>query len=174
MKRRFKAQQCIFEASTSTLRCSMCTRQGWKEAWKCNRCVRTIGRTSVFAQAHDVDVFVSCTTSIVKPGFRSYDFSGGLLKMALGCSDRKLQELLCDEAGFLVDNKVQRLLSTVPKEQGEMMKVHNIMKVLGVVDGQTFDSLVSAISSDGAVAADAVKVALVHPNDVVVRLKVCA
>mmetsp|Transcript_25965 Transcript_25965/g.49353 ORF Transcript_25965/g.49353 Transcript_25965/m.49353 type:complete len:664 (-) Transcript_25965:177-2168(-) len=84
---------------------------------------------------------------------------------------QKLQELLCDEAGFLVDNKVQRLLSTVPKEQGEMMKVHNIMKVLGVVDGQTFDSLVSAISSDGAVAADAVKVALVHPNDVVVRLK---
>ena len=85
---------------------------------------------------------------------------------------KKLQETLCDEAGFLVDQKVQRVLNTVAKEQGDMMKVHNILKGLGVVDGQTFDALAAALSADPNYKPDNVKLNLVHVNDVILRLKV--
>eukprot|EP00976_Prorocentrum_cordatum_P011840 238579-Prorocentrum_minimum.AAC.1 len=49
-----------------------------------------------------------------------------------------------------------------------MMKVENILKALGVVDGTTFDALAAALSQG---ALDGVKVQLVHPNDVVLRLR---
>jgi hypothetical protein len=52
---------------------------------------------------------------------------------------KKLAELVCDEAGFLVDAKVQRLMENATKEEGKLIKVENVMKALGVVDGPTFD-----------------------------------
>ena len=77
----------------------------------------------------------------------------------------ELLTLLTDEAGFLVDAKALKLLAGVPKAQGELMKVNNIIKALGVVDGPTFDTLVGCLTSGGGDGE------LVHANDAVARLR---
>lgn len=85
---------------------------------------------------------------------------------------KALLDMLCDEAGFLVDIKVQKALESCSKEEGNMLKVESILKALCVGDGPTFDSLAQILAADSTVpaAADA-RLVLVHPNDVVVRLK---
>mmetsp|Transcript_7426 Transcript_7426/g.8564 ORF Transcript_7426/g.8564 Transcript_7426/m.8564 type:complete len:657 (+) Transcript_7426:326-2296(+) len=80
-------------------------------------------------------------------------------------------EMLCDEAGFLVDMKVQKLVDSVPKEEGNQLRVDSILKALGVSDGATFDSLAQALAKDGSIPTEMVGMALVVPSDAVARLK---
>ena len=103
--------------------------------------------------------------------------------------------LLCDEAGFLVDAKARGMLEKLPKDEAGLIRAESVLRSLGIADGSSFEALMDALSADStiemrakgmtavartmaseggrqdAAAAAGVGVLLVHPDDVVRRLK---
>eukprot|EP00802_Teleaulax_amphioxeia_P007750 Tamp_07758.p1 GENE.Tamp_07758~~Tamp_07758.p1 ORF type:complete len:602 (-),score=252.65 Tamp_07758:636-2417(-) len=45
---------------------------------------------------------------------------------------RRMFTLLCDESGFLVENKVRKLVETIPRTEGDRMKIESILKALNI------------------------------------------
>ena len=45
---------------------------------------------------------------------------------------KHMLEMLCNEAGFLVEGKIQKLLEPLPSDEQNLLKIDSILKVLGV------------------------------------------
>ena len=103
---------------------------------------------------------------------------------------RKLQEpgyfgalqLLCDEAGFLVDSKAHKMLSGLPKHGEEglthsdqgLIQAGSVIRALGVTDGASFEALMAALTvaeAEGSQSMGGGELTLVHPADAVTRLR---
>ncbi|KAJ3317271.1 hypothetical protein HDU93_004127 [Gonapodya sp. JEL0774] len=56
---------------------------------------------------------------------------------------RRVMDILCDEAGFLVDSKLQVLLRSVPHEEQSLLKLDCIFKALGVETVSDIERLAS-------------------------------
>ena len=103
---------------------------------------------------------------------------------------RKLQEpgyfgalqLLCNEAGFLVDSKAHKMLSSLPKhgEEGPthsdqgLIQAGSVIKALGVTDGASFEALMAALTvaePEGMGSQTMAELTLIHPADAVTRLR---
>jgi dynein regulatory complex protein 1 len=54
---------------------------------------------------------------------------------------KRMFTLLCDQAGFLVENKVRKLIDTIPRTEGDRMKVESILKALSVTNEQDIEHL---------------------------------
>ena len=84
-------------------------------------------------------------------------------------------QLLCDEAGFLVDSKAHKMLASLPKHQDEqLIQAESVVKALGVTDGASFEALMSALSVDepeGLGSQSMSDPRLIHPADAVTRLR---
>eukprot|EP00052_Salpingoeca_macrocollata_P023217 m.203750 g.203750 ORF g.203750 m.203750 type:complete len:662 (-) comp21985_c0_seq10:109-2094(-) len=80
---------------------------------------------------------------------------------------KKALNLLCDEAGFLVDGKLSALLEPLEKKAQSMMKLDSIFKALGVENEEDVFRLASYFVQPGA--ADTPE--LIHANDVNVALR---
>lgn len=85
--------------------------------------------------------------------------------------------LLCDEAGFLVDSKAEKMLSGLPADENGQLQVQAVLKALGVTDDSSFEALMDALSTDAyqedqqGRQPDNAPPVLVHPAHVVQRLK---
>merc|ERR1739841_498654 len=44
---------------------------------------------------------------------------------------KRMLELLCNEAGFLVEGKIQKLLEPLPTDEQSLLRIDSILKVLG-------------------------------------------
>jgi len=55
---------------------------------------------------------------------------------------RLILQLLCDEAGFLVEGKVKRLLDKIEKNERNLMKVESILEALGIDTKEGMEMLV--------------------------------
>jgi len=55
---------------------------------------------------------------------------------------RLILQMLCDEAGFLVEGKVKKMLDKLPKEEHSLLKVESIIKALGIDTKEGMDQLV--------------------------------
>lgn len=103
---------------------------------------------------------------------------------------RKLQEpgyfgalqLLCDEAGFLLDSKAHKMLSSLPKHEEEglthsdqgLIQAGSVVKALGVTDGASFEALMAALTvaePEGMGSQTMGELTLIHPADAVTRLR---
>ena len=62
---------------------------------------------------------------------------------------KKVLELLCEEAGFLLDEKLPRLMAPLPKEEQMMMKLDSMFKSLGVHTEEDIQNLVRYFVNDG-------------------------
>lgn len=111
--------------------------------------------------------------------------------MSEGEVARKLQEpsyfgalqLLCDEAGFLVESKAHKMLSSLPKHGGPqgvtpqdqgLIQAASVVKALGVTDGASFEALMAALTvadSEGVGSQSLGEPRLIHPADAVTRLR---
>lgn len=80
-------------------------------------------------------------------------------------------DLLCDEAGFLVDGKARALVDKLPKSEQGSVQVKAILGALGIDDGPSFDALLAALSDSPAAALPGQPPALVDPIQAVARLK---
>ncbi len=84
-------------------------------------------------------------------------------------------QLLCDEAGFLVDSKAHKMLASLPKHQDEqLIHAESVVKALGVTDGASFDALMAALSvgePEGTGSQSIGDPTLIHPADAVSRLR---
>merc|ERR1711998_375979 len=56
---------------------------------------------------------------------------------------RLILQTLCDEAGFLVEGKVKKMLDKLPKEEHNLLKVESIIKALGIDTKEGMEQLVS-------------------------------
>jgi len=56
---------------------------------------------------------------------------------------RLILQMLCDEAGFLVEGKVKKMLDKLPKEEHNLLKVESIIKALGIDTKEGMEQLVS-------------------------------
>jgi hypothetical protein len=54
--------------------------------------------------------------------------------------------LLIDEAGFLMDQKTQALVSKLPQDQAGLVAAGAVLRALGVTDGPGFDALMEALT----------------------------
>ena len=102
--------------------------------------------------------------------------------------------LLCDEGGFLLDIKTRAMLDKLTKDEAGQVKAESVLRALGVVDGPSFDSLLEVLSADSNIelkakglaaggrslptdiatrpgAEEGASTILVHPDDVIRRLK---
>ena len=103
---------------------------------------------------------------------------------------RKLQEpgyfgalqLLCNEAGFLVDSKAHKMLSGLPRHGEEglvssdqgLIQAGSAVKALGVSDGASFEALMAALTvaePEGMGSQSMGEMMLIHPADAVTRLR---
>ena len=103
---------------------------------------------------------------------------------------RKLQEpgyfgalqLLCDEAGFLVDSKAHKMLSSLPRHGEEglthsdqgLIQAESVIKALGVTDGASFEALMAALTvaePEGMGSQTIGDLTLIHPADAVTHLR---
>lgn len=84
-------------------------------------------------------------------------------------------QLLCDQAGFLVDSKLHKMLVELPShDESGMVRSDSIVKALGVTDGSSFEALMAALSvgkSEGLGSQNVDDPTLVHPADAVTRLR---
>ncbi len=84
-------------------------------------------------------------------------------------------QLLCDEAGFLVDSKAHKMLASLPKHQDEgLIHAEAVVKALGVTDGASFDALMAALSVSEPESLGSQNMGdptLIHPADAVSRLR---
>ena len=78
---------------------------------------------------------------------------------------KHMLELLCNEAGFLVEGKIQKLLEPLPPDEQNLLKIDSILKVLGVEGAGDVESLLSYF------LADADNHELIHPNDAIKAIK---
>jgi len=78
---------------------------------------------------------------------------------------KHMLELLCNEAGFLVEGKIQKLLEPLPPDEQNLLKIDSILKVLGVEGAGDVEKLLSYF------LADADNHELIHPNDAVKAIK---
>lgn len=78
---------------------------------------------------------------------------------------KRMLELLCDEANFLVEAKVQKLLDPLPLDEQNLLKIDSILKVLGVENAADVEKLLSYF------LADADNAELIHPNDAIKAIK---
>lgn len=85
---------------------------------------------------------------------------------------KKVLELLCNEAGFLVEDKLQKLLSPLHKDEQSLMKLDSIFKAIGVdtVDDiedlsnyfiERVESPIKNNENEGKYES------LIHPNDAI-------
>ena len=96
------------------------------------------------------------------------DLSGGAVRAAL--------ELLCDEAGFLVESKLDRLLEPLAQGERSLMKLDSIFKALGVETEADIHRLASYFvrpeGSGSQEALDGAEVpALISPDEVSAALR---
>ncbi|KAJ3349466.1 hypothetical protein HDU83_000531 [Entophlyctis luteolus] len=96
---------------------------------------------------------------------------------------KRMLELLCNEAGFLVEEKLQKLLAPLHKDEQSLMKLDSIFKALSVETVEDIEKLTSffvARAPINSTSANANKEAnitlsenstqltsLIHPNDVI-------
>lgn len=78
---------------------------------------------------------------------------------------KRMLELLCNEAGFLVEGKIQKLLEPLPPDEQNLLKIDSILKVLGVEGAADVEKLLSYF------LADADNHELIHPNDAIKAIK---
>jgi dynein regulatory complex protein 1 len=78
---------------------------------------------------------------------------------------KHMLELLCNEAGFLVEGKIQKLLEPLPPDEQNLLKIDSILKVLGVEGAADVEKLLSYF------LADADNHELIHPNDAIKAIK---
>ena len=78
---------------------------------------------------------------------------------------KRMLELLCNEAGFLVEGKIQKLLEPLPPDEQNLLKIDSILKVLGVEGAVDVEKLLSYF------LADADNHELIHPNDAIKAIK---
>lgn len=78
---------------------------------------------------------------------------------------KRMLELLCNEAGFLVESKIRTLLDSLPPEEQNLLKIDSILKVLGVEGALDVEKLLSFF------LADADNHELIHPNDAIKAIK---
>lgn len=98
-------------------------------------------------------------------------------------------QLLIDEAGFLMEVKTRKMVDSLPANEQGKVKLDTVLRALGITDGIAFDAMLDALSADSSVEArarnlgrtggaaveelakDQRTMQLVHPDDVVRRLK---
>ena len=78
---------------------------------------------------------------------------------------KHMLEMLCNEAGFLVEGKIQKLLEPLPSDEQNLLKIDSILKVLGVEGAGDVEKLLSYF------LADADNHELIHPNDAIKAIK---
>jgi len=78
---------------------------------------------------------------------------------------KRMLELLCNEANFLVEAKVQKLLDPLPVDEQNLLKIDSILKVLGIENAADVEKLLSYF------LADADNHELIHPNDAIKAIK---
>jgi dynein regulatory complex protein 1 len=91
---------------------------------------------------------------------------------------KRMLELLCNEAGFLVEDKLQKLLAPLHRDEQSLMKLDSIFKALGVETVEDIEKLTSffvardhdqdsilASGENSGLGEDQTN--LIHPNDVV-------
>ena len=109
---------------------------------------------------------------------------------------KRVLELLCEEAGFLLDDKLTRLLAPLEKEEQMMMKLDSMFKALGIHTEEDIQKLVrhfiveeregeeydhtrgdpESTTTEGTgttvtAGHDSTKVTLIHPNDVSLAIR---
>lgn len=90
---------------------------------------------------------------------------------------KRMLELLCNEAGFLVEERLQKLLSPLHKDEQSLMKLDSILKALGVESVEDIESLTSYFvrkpksDEEGVGPAADGSAALIHPNEVVKAIR---
>ncbi|KAI9358310.1 sperm tail-domain-containing protein [Zopfochytrium polystomum] len=89
---------------------------------------------------------------------------------------KRMLELLCNEAGFLVEDKLQKLLTPLHKDEQSLMKLDSIFKALGVETVEDIERLTSyfvAREGDATLRGeeDHSQSNLIHPNDVVKAIR---
>ena len=97
------------------------------------------------------------------------DGDGGAGPISRGQMDneniKRMLELLCNEAGFLVEGKIQKLLEPLPTDEQSLLRIDSILKVLGVEGAADVEKLLSYF------LADADNHELIHPNDAIKAIK---
>lgn len=78
---------------------------------------------------------------------------------------KRMLELLCNEAGFLVEGKIQKLLEPLPLDEQNLLKIDSILKVLGVETAPDVEKLLSYFLADQDTQE------LIHPNDAIKAIK---
>lgn len=63
-------------------------------------------------------------------------------------SYHSILELLCDEAGFLLDEKALRVINSVPVNEQGYVKAEEVVQALGVRDLSAFEALVDAMMTN--------------------------
>merc|ERR1711871_859289 len=79
---------------------------------------------------------------------------------------RLILQMLCDEAGFLVESKVKKMLDKLPKEEHSLLKVESIIKALGIDTKEGMEQLVSHFVNE-----DSEELRLVDPSHAVKCLR---
>ncbi|KAJ3063744.1 hypothetical protein HDU98_000466 [Podochytrium sp. JEL0797] len=102
---------------------------------------------------------------------------GGNATIGYSKTMKKMLELLCNEAGFLVEEKLQKLLAPLHRDEQSLMKLDSIFKALGVETVEDIEKLTSFfVARDASTVAarmpspeGIVKISsqLIHPNDVI-------
>ena len=67
----------------------------------------------------------------------------------------RVNTLLCDEAGFLVESKARRLLEGVGRVEGDRMRAESILRALGVTGEREMERLLSYFIREGEGGDDA-------------------
>jgi dynein regulatory complex protein 1 len=89
---------------------------------------------------------------------------------------KRMLELLCNEAGFLVEERLQKLLNPLHRDEQSLMKLDSILKALGVETVEDIEGLTSVFVSkhksedDAKVSTDGSAV-LISPNEVVKAIR---
>jgi len=79
---------------------------------------------------------------------------------------RLILQMLCDEAGFLVEGKVKKMLDKLPKEEHSLLKVESIIKALGIDTKEGMEQLVAHFVNE-----DSDELRLVDPSHAVKCLR---
>ncbi|KAI8905824.1 sperm tail-domain-containing protein [Gorgonomyces haynaldii] len=83
-------------------------------------------------------------------------------------SVKRILELLCNEAGFLVEDKLQKLLAPLHKDEQSLMRLDSIFKALAVETIDDIERLTSYFVQE-TISKDEVK--LIHPDNVVKSIR---
>ncbi|XP_030626707.1 dynein regulatory complex protein 1 [Chanos chanos] len=110
--------------------------------------------------------------------------SGGLERKGAGVDGKTVKqvlELLCDETGFLIEDKLLKLLSPVEKDEQSLMKLDSVFSAIGIENEEDVYKMTDffmkykqklkeqeevTLTLSGGGSSD-----LIHPNDVLVALR---